>query len=456
MLVCHRFTSWSQINALASQKNSTLFSFPYLSLQASSAILFTTELQMSSLLLSAEPFQAPSLLVYAVTGLQVYPLISSLMYHERKADLYVLMSRVEFYVSGSSAREYTCSADLIPAASNANSMFSLYDKITLEASNIYPATTPPLCPYLFRNAALTVLDLDGQVVSFLLVNQLRFDDQIEANTSTTSTIAANVAYLDVKGYNYQVDTGLLHPLVFELLTDLSLYNTIGSLDSVLFATTTRFQHLTQINLHLDSVGNFYHKIGIAWLNSLSAIQISVDSYVSTFVSIAWNVQYAYPDKDLCLFASFPQNRGIYFAPFNLSDVYDAGGTLDYFVNCTSTLKWLGRNFYNNRQADFLGVYCRACSAASGLSDAQIDQKLALCGNFAAASYDPADDDYYEHRLVNMFGFALVPFVCIPCASLLGLFFSYKITRTIRENEKKELKEHFYKYMSANAKFNCLS
>jgi hypothetical protein len=50
---------------------------------------------------------------------------------------------------------------------------------------------------------------------------------------------------------------------------------------------------------------------------------------------------------------------------------------------------------------------------------------------------------------------LVPFVLIPCACLIGLFLNWKIIQTLKDNEKKELKEDFYKYMSANAKFNCL-
>jgi hypothetical protein len=64
-------------------------------------------------------------------------------------------------------------------------------------------------------------------------------------------------------------------------------------------------------------------------------------------------------------------------------------------------------------------------------------------------------DYYHTRLVNMLLAELVPFVLIPCASIVGFYLNWKIIETIKYNKRKELKEDFYKYMSVNAKFNCL-
>jgi hypothetical protein len=64
-------------------------------------------------------------------------------------------------------------------------------------------------------------------------------------------------------------------------------------------------------------------------------------------------------------------------------------------------------------------------------------------------------DFYQTRLIGMLFFEITPFIFIPCACFIGLFFNWKIIQTIKQNEKKYLKEDFYKYMSANAKFNCL-
>jgi hypothetical protein len=64
-------------------------------------------------------------------------------------------------------------------------------------------------------------------------------------------------------------------------------------------------------------------------------------------------------------------------------------------------------------------------------------------------------EYYNTRIIDMLFVELVPFVFIPCVCLIGLFFNWKIIQTIHDNKKKDLKEDFYVYMSANAKFNCL-
>jgi hypothetical protein len=162
--------------------------------------------------------------------------------------------------------------------------------------------------------------------------------------------------------------------------------------------------------------------------------------------------YTYPDRDLCLFASFPQNKSLYIS------LYAHDGGYRTLNNCTSTLKWLGRNFYNNASADSNNVYT-SCSwpNSTGLNDTQIDEKLQIC-NFTNQTFKanwPIYPDFYEARLVNIFIVQLIPFVLIPLACLIGLFLNKMIIQTIQKNKNKELKEDFYKYMSANAKFNCI-
>jgi hypothetical protein len=68
---------------------------------------------------------------------------------------------------------------------------------------------------------------------------------------------------------------------------------------------------------------------------------------------------------------------------------------------------------------------------------------------------PVYPDFYQEKLGAMLFMEIVPFVLIPCSCVIGIFLNWKIIQTIKKNEKKDLKEDFYKYMSANAKFNCL-
>jgi hypothetical protein len=139
----------------------------------------------------------------------------------------------------------------------------------------------------------------------LFTSLLRFqqDDDEEhgvlgsINNSKVLTINSSINSLDVKGYNYKLDTGFLHPLVFENINELSFSGTVNSIASDLFKT---FGILTII-ISFASLGNFYRKIGIDWMSSLSNLST---------VQLSSFVPYTYPDRDFCIFSKFPMNKTI--------------------------------------------------------------------------------------------------------------------------------------------------
>jgi hypothetical protein len=96
--------------------------------------------------------------------------------------------------------------------------------------------------------------------------------------------------------------------------------------------------------------------------------------------------------------------------------------------------------------------------AWNINSSELDAAAKLCKvdkNNDSQSLYLSYPDFYQTRFIEMMFMQLVPFVFIPCACLTGLFLNWKIIQTIKTNEKKKLNEDFYKYMSANAKFNCL-
>jgi hypothetical protein len=63
---------------------------------------------------------------------------------------------------------------------------------------------------------------------------------------------------------------------------------------------------------MDSLKNFFHKIGIEWTLSVcdNAFVIFSETPANTN-GVSWvNNQddYSYPDSDFCIFANFPQQR----------------------------------------------------------------------------------------------------------------------------------------------------
>jgi hypothetical protein len=382
--------------------------------------------------------------MYGLKGVNVYPWPVG---NSFELILQFFISNIEFYVNGLKPGEYTCDRDLLPELnSTATTLFTNFKEINFVSGLKYGSL--PVCPFIFKGAQLVSLYFQSQVDSFLFTNLFRFNNLDASKRSINSTINQ----LRVFGYNYKIDTGLLHPLVFETLSVIYLFNTVGSIQTDLFE---HFKQINEIVLILDRAGNFYHKIGIKWLLNLpinKGVVIEVDSGYSILTLLEDFKDYVYPDQDLCLFTQYPQNKSIYLLPYN----YDAGAV--FTLKCTITLKWLGRFSKNSSNQEFQTAYHTCFNKNyTNLNDSQIDDKIKLCNLTNASSMDILQpfSDYYETRLFSLFITELVPFVLIPCACLAGLFFNWKIIQTIEKHKKKKLKEDFYKYMSANADFNCL-
>jgi hypothetical protein len=84
----------------------------------------------------------------------------------------------------------------------------------------------------------------------------------------------------------------------------------------------------------------------------------------------------------------------------------------------------------------------------GPSNTDIDAQIKLClmPNATTASDQQTYSDLYQKKFLIMLFEDIIPFVCIPCACLIGLLLNIKIIQTIKQNETKELKEDMYKYI----------
>jgi hypothetical protein len=281
-----------------------------------------------------------------------------------------------------------------------------------------------VCPYLFKNAARLALKLHYQVDSFLFVTLFRF----QKVNYTNASINSNVGTLELHGFGFKLDTDLLHPLVFENLNSLLCSGTIDSIQPDLFKMFG--VRLTMV-FQLHSLGQFYHQIGIEWMTFLAiGSRLAFSSH---------NIPYVYPGRDFCIFSKFPQNRSLWLA-------------IDIPKESTLTYFWLCK------YARLGGGQCSNWTVYSF----ELDQKFKLCQlkandseQLSQSNAYPSYSDYYQTRLIEILLVELVPFVLIPCACLVGFFLNWKIIKTITNNKKKDLKEDFYKYMSANAKFNCI-
>jgi hypothetical protein len=199
-------------------------------------------------------------------------------------ELVIMRSYLRFYLKGKPISEYACDMKTI----GNSEFFSFFFVFAVIQDVKYDPE--PLCPYVFANTNYQAdirLSLLGQVDSIVYRNLLRFTDY---NVSESS-IGAGISHLIIGGYNYKLDTGLLHPLAFEQIIQAIFYNTINSIQTDLFKY---FQSFQSIQFFLDSLGNFYHRIGIGWIFGVNQqAEVAIKDKNSSFgVNI-----YKYPDTD---------------------------------------------------------------------------------------------------------------------------------------------------------------
>jgi hypothetical protein len=362
--------------------------------------------------------------LYTVNGLNVYPWSAFGPDNTAYDSLSLTFSTVEFYVNNTPPSAYTCSPGIIP--NNSASIVTFFQDYVNELAFLYgnKYKAQAICPFVFANAKLEQLSLGFQVDTFLFTSLFRFQ---QTNNTKFFSINSTIQTLSItKSYNYKLDTGLLHPLVFERINFVQFFGQINFIQTDLFKY---FKHLNTYIFKFNSLGNFYHQFGIEWMN-----YVAVNSTI--FIKSQY-INYTYPDRDICIFAQFPVNLNIQL----FLDDHGPNASLAYTWLCEQTKMVSDLCVNLNAKKDSIKALIKLCDMNRNATDS----------SNGYSSYP----DYYQTRLAEMLLMELVPFVFIPCACIFGLYLNWIIIRTIKKNEKTELKEDFYKYMSANAKFNCI-
>jgi hypothetical protein len=249
----------------------------------------------------------------------------------------------------------------------------------------------------------------------------------------------------------------MQPLVFENVSQVNFYRSIGSIQVDLFK---KFNKLMDLSFQLDSFSNFFHKIGMGWTVGLqSTAFVMFSSYIrSGLQSSLDGSEYTYPDSDFCLFAQYPHPNSMIYV-LNSANL----------TNCTMTIRWLMSYFLasNVNMTSILKNFPYALQIYSICVDslngtANFGPMIAQCNlssKYGGATLYAED---YQTEFNTELAQNLFIFIFIPIACVLGLTFSiiiiYKIYLyrfDLNQNTQHFLKDNIANYMIANSVFNSL-
>lgn len=222
---------------------------------------------------------------------------------------------------------------------------------------ISPRFKYDICPWLFSHLNAYKLYVGNLVNTFYKKNVLRFSNDYQEESSRTKLITSFSNIILEHLVDIDINSTILHPLVFGHVRVIELYGEVRSIQVGLFKS---FKTLRTIRFRISCARRLFHR-GIEWINELNArthvelnnqkalrdyfkqffrhfeINLGRMQYSMNVKLFYWekesSVSYVFPDEDFCLYRNFPFDRLIVFT---FDEKYDFNGIHKY----TCTYVWL--------------------------------------------------------------------------------------------------------------------
>jgi hypothetical protein len=161
---------------------------------------------------------------------------------------------------GQALNSFDCMEKIMLNLTSVGTFFNYFDHEVHFHQSIKYDQDNLVCLYLFADSRVTKLSTFGLVDTFLVSNMFRFQ-----KVNSSSSINSQVTQLALNGYNYKMDESILHPLVFEQVTNVLVMGSVVAMQSDLFKP---FSNLIFIDIAAFPLVNFFHQVGVEWTASL--------------------------------------------------------------------------------------------------------------------------------------------------------------------------------------------
>ena len=334
------------------------------------------------------------------------------------------------------------------------------DTLVMSATNRFDR---PFSVLLFKNAyiyMLMVFKLTNTTIRKYYLHFVDLDDESFVNKSSSSTSFINCKFVNVKFiglYNIYATNKLLNSHIYAHTQSLQLSGKLMQIDQHVFKSLL---HLKRLRLALGNYRQFWHmsshhswladlnsQVRFDWLRLLNATLNESDrAFIQKHrfdLELDGDETYSYPDEDLCLFRSFPNENLV----------------LPEFSNhrrrqCTCLFYHLNRLNYlllSNRTH----VSCVECHQLKDLKhqctlerfESEVYPKL------SRREMNPIDVEYI-FEWIELIG----PIITFPVVSSIGLLTNLLVIVTIKRKKNKHMFEdnqRMFDFMTLNSAFNVV-
>ena len=365
-------------------------------------------------------------------------------------DVIFMNAYFEFYINGTLITKEMCFKKTFE---NHVNFFGTLIRQTFDDNIFY---NQKICPYVFVNNSLEQLILNQITNSLIFRNRLEFMDIDENKTFSNSLV-----FLQLNIFYDEISSKLLNKFVFANLKFLSLTGLIDNIENNLFNS---FKKIRCIILNHQHFRRFFQQ-GTKWMNSLNSdieinlnnkAEIQLHNFKIIFLefyhfNMIQNVEYVYPDEDICLFKDIPFSRLVFPIIKFKSDI----------PKCTCTLIWLVQysdHYINNLTNDSSAIIsanqiCFNLKFKEMFGTCNFTERFKNC--YLKESIQKANilNNFNSFFLFKWFQYVIeVYFRPIMC--FLGVITNILALKVIR-NPKIEYAKHFKTKMYSHIQVNCL-
>lgn len=371
-------------------------------------------------------------------------------------------SKIKHFSDSNARLVKTCQELTKTINSSFGFIFQTNDEFNLAVTFSEPRVAHPICPLVFRNALLSVLNINYLIDSYFFKNLIKFE-----NSSLISDLNCSIGYLYLNDiYEIDVDSNLLNERVFKKTSTFVFRGWVRSISEDAFV---RLETLSAIKLHPVYGIEMLRRYGIKWIraiNSNVSVNLSnarefrsnenrlktIDFYHTLNSEMDVRILSG-RDEDFCLFSAHPFRQLVVFTMSEL--VYYK----NYNFTFSCTFLWLFKYYreIDRFRTSYQKVYpedIKKMLQKANFTECQFAKRLERCKktDIGAKNKQNVDSKLTLYDLLTLF--ELTSQIGSVMISVYGIVTNILVIAVIVDKRsKKLLGQKHYTYMTINSVSN---